>query len=793
VALWNERDPVLKERFFGLTNQEGNHGEDVKEYYFYLDNTPTHSYMKMLYKYPQATYPYTALLQHGRQRGDGELELVDVLQDAFAANRYFDVIIEYAKADAEDILCRITAVNRASEAAPLHILPHIWFRNTWSWGYSQHRPELRAVGPNMICVRERHLGERWWQIDAGSAEWSLRFTENDTNMERLFGVPNTHPYVKDGINDAVIHGQLDRVNPAQIGTKAAAHVRAIVSAGGEFSIKLRFSPEQKSDAFDNFDAVFASRIQEADAFYEGIHHAEMTEDEQQVQRQALAGTLWSKQFYHYSVELWQAGDPASPPPPASRRLIRNNDWRHLYNLDVISMPDKWEYPWYAAWDLAFHTIPIAMVDPEWAKRQLILLLREWYMHPNGQIPAYEWKFDDVNPPVHAWAAWQVYQIDKRMTGTADTAFLERIFHKLLLNFTWWVNRKDADGNNVFQGGFLGLDNIGIFDRSAPLPNGAIIQQADGTAWMGMYCLNMLAIALELARTRHAYEDVATKFFEHFIYIANAMHDHGLWDEADGIFYDNIRWPNGQQEMLKVRSFVGLIPMLAVGILDEALLDQLPHFRRRMEWFIKYRPEWVMRIASLSEPGDHKTRLLSVLSKHQLERILKHVFNEQEFLSAYGLRSVSRYHKDHPYRNQLNGQEYTLEYEPAESKSPLYGGNSNWRGPIWFPINYLMVEALRTYHQYYGDHLRIALPTGTNQTGTLHDAADALSRRLCAIFLQQADGQRAVLGNERLFQNDPHWRDHILFYEYFHGDSGAGLGASHQTGWTALVAALLQQP
>jgi hypothetical protein len=791
VALWNERDPILKERFFGLTNQEGNHGEDVKEYYFYLDNTPTHSYMKMLYKYPQVAYPYEALIHHGRQRGDGELELVDVLREAFAAQRYFDVVIEYAKADTEDILCRITAVNRGSEAAPLHILPHIWFRNTWSWGYSHHRPELRAVGANTICVRERHLGERWWQIDSGSAEYGLLFTENDTNRERLFGVKNTHPYVKDGINDAVIQRQIDRVNPALIGTKAAAHVRTVIPAGGEFSIRLRFSTTKEPHPFDDFDAVFGARIDESNQFYAGLHHPDLTEDEQRVQRQALAGTLWSKQFYHYSVELWQDGDPSSPPPPASRRYIRNNDWRHLYNLDVLSMPDKWEYPWFAAWDLAFHTIPIAMVDPEWAKRQLILLLREWYMHPNGQIPAYEWKFDDVNPPVHAWAAWQVYQMDKRMTGTGDTAFLERVFHKLLLNFTWWVNRKDADGNNVFQGGFLGLDNIGIFDRSAPLPNGAIIQQADGTAWMGMYCLNMLAIALELARSRPAYEDVATKFFEHFIYIANAMHDHGLWDEQDGLFYDTIRWADGRQEMLKVRSFVGLIPMLAVEILDEATLERLPHFKRRMEWFIKYRPEWVQRIASLAEPGSNKTRLLSILSKHQLEQILKHVFDEQGFFSAYGLRSVSRYHAEHPYRDHLNGQEYTLEYEPAESKSPLYGGNSNWRGPIWFPINYLMVEALRTYHRYYGEQLQIAVPTGGSGAGTLDAAADVLSGRLCKLFLRQADGQRAVLGEEGLFQNDPHWHDHIPFYEYFHGDSGMGLGASHQTGWTALVAALLQ--
>ncbi len=796
VGLWNERDAILKERLFGLTNAEGNHGEDVKEYYFYLDGTPTHSYMKMLYKYPQVAFPYEALVHHGRGRDAPELELIDAIPQAWAENRYFDVFIEYAKADEKDIFCRITAINRANDPAPLHILPHLWFRNTWSWGYSTDRPSLRAAGLNCVEVQERHLGAYWWYVDADSAPPALLFTENDTNTERLYRWPNASPYVKDGIHETVVLGRAGRVNPQKTGTKAAAHFYKMMQPGESFVVVVRLANQAITEPFANADSVFAQRINETEEFYRSIQPQSMGEDARQVQRQAWAGLLWNKQFYHYSVELWLKGDPAQPPPDKSRLQKRNAQWTHLYNLDVLSMPDKWEYPWYAAWDLAFHCLPIAMIDPEWAKRQIILLLREWYMHPNGQIPAYEWAFEDVNPPVHAWAAWRVYKITRNVTGQADTHFLERVFHKLLLNFTWWVNRKDAEGNNVFQGGFLGLDNIGIFDRSAPLPAGAWIQQADGTAWMGLYCLNMLAIALELARTKPAYEDVATKFFEHFIYIANAMHDlggkTGLWDEHDGFFYDSVKFPDGRRIPLKIRSFVGLIPLFAVETLEADLLERLPHFARRMAWFIRYRPQLVKRISSLTEPGENGRRLLSILNREQLERILKRMLDPEEFLSEYGLRSVSRYHAKHPYQWHMNGETLRLNYEPGESSSGLFGGNSNWRGPIWFPTNYLMIESLQKYHHYYGDTLKTALPATGSEIHNLHAVAQALTRRLERIFLRDGSGARAVFGKTALFQQDPHWRDYILFYEYFHGDDGHGLGASHQTGWTALIAKLLQQ-
>jgi Glycosyl hydrolase family 63 C-terminal domain len=591
-------------------------------------------------------------------------------------------------------------------------------------------------------------------------------------------------------------GRKDKVNPERVGTKAAAHFQKMVQPGETFTVQVRFSNVEQKKPFSNFEKTFTQRITEADAFYSAIQRAALNEDERRVQRQAFAGLLWSKQFYHYSVELWQQGDPSFPAPPAARQQGRNAEWDHLYNVDVLSMPDKWEYPWFAAWDLAFHMLPIAMIDPEWAKRQLVLLLREWYMHPNGQIPAYEWNFGDVNPPVHAWAAWRVYKIDRNINGKADTNFLERVFHKLLLNFTWWVNRKDAEGHNVFQGGFLGLDNIGIFDRSAPLPTGGIIQQADGTAWMGMYCLNMLAMALELARTKPAYEDVATKFFEHFIYIANAMHDlggeAGLWDEADGFFYDGIKWPDGRYAPLKTRSFVGLIPLFAVETLEPDLLEKLPHFARRMEWFIKYRPHLVKRIAALTHPGEGGRLLLSIINQEQLQRVLMRMLDPNEFLADYGLRSVSKYHAAHPYTWDVDGHTLTLNYEPAESSTGLFGGNSNWRGPIWFPVNYLMIESLQKYHHYYGDRLRAELPMGSGQQATLDKVAATISNRLEHIFLRDASGRRPVFGGNPYFQNDPQWRDYIPFHEYFHGDNGAGLGASHQTGWTALVAKLIQQ-
>ncbi|MFN8486007.1 MAG: hypothetical protein U0350_00365 [Caldilineaceae bacterium] len=805
VALWNEHDPILKERLFGLAGPQGNHGEDVKEYYYYLDSTPTHTYAKMLYKYPQVEYPYTWLEQENGQRGRlaPEFELVDALQAAFQQSRYFDIFIEYAKGGQEDILCRISAINRGPNPAPIHILPQLWYRNDWSWGYGRERSRFQMVesprqAVHTVATSHRHLGDRWWYIDTRHSppETRLLFTENDTNKERLWGGVNATPYVKDAFHEAIIHGHMDKVNPAHEGSKVAAHFQAMVQPGETFTARVRFTNQDMDEPFGDFDAIFAQRIQEADEFYATVQSPDNSADERLVQRQAFAGLLWSKQLYHYSVELWLDGDPASPPPPEARKQGRNSAWGHLYNFDVISMPDKWEYPWYAAWDLAFHTIPLALIDPEWAKRQLILMLREWYMHPNGQIPAYEWAFGDVNPPVHAWAAWRVYKITRNVTGVADTDFLEKVFQKLLLNFTWWVNRKDTEGRNVFEGGFLGLDNIGVFDRSAPLPTGGHLEQADGTAWMGMYCLNMLAIALELARTRPAYEDVATKFFEHFIYIADAINNvmgyEGLWNEADGFYYDSIHLPTGHEFPLKIRSFVGLIPLYAVETLEPELLDMLPRFRRRMEWFIKYRPNLVQQIASLTTPGEGGRLLLSLVNRQPLLRILQRMLDPQQFLSDYGLRALSKEHEQNPYTLTVDGQTHVVRYEPAESSSPLFGGNSNWRGPIWFPVNYLIVEALQNYHHYYGASLQVELPTGSGQCASLDAVATDLARRLTSIFLRDKQGRRAFNGGVDLFQTDPHWRDHILFYEYFHGDNGAGIGASHQTGWTALVAKLIQQ-
>lgn len=794
VAFWNGQDPILKERLFGVNGNEGNHAEDVKEYYFYLDSTPTHSYMQMLYKYPQVAFPYAQLVEENRRRGydDLEFELVDALREVFEAGRYFDIFIEYAKVNAEDLLCRITAINRGPEPAPLHILPHLWFRNDWSWGYGRIRPELRAVAPQTVYLKERHLGERWWYVEGAVP---LLFTENETNVERLFGVPNSTPYVKDGIHEAVVHGRLECVNPAQVGTKVAAHFQATLAPGEAFTVRVRFADVAHVAPFADFETLFEQRRTEADEFYAAIQPPTMSEDARRIHRQALAGLMWNKQFYHYSVELWLRGDPAQPPPPEARKRGRNADWTHLYNMNVLSMPDKWEYPWYAAWDLAFHAVPIALLDPEWAKRQLVLLLREWYMHPNGQIPAYEWAFGDVNPPVHAWAAWQVY----RLTGATDTVFLEKIFHKLLLNFTWWVNRKDVDGHNVFQGGFLGLDNIGVFDRSKPLPTGGHLEQADGTGWMALYSLNMLTIALELARTRPAYEDIATKFFEHFIYIADAFYHLGgrditLWNEDDGFFYDVLHTPDGTFMPLRIRSFVGLIPLLAVQALDPQQLEALPNFRRRMEWFLTYRPHLTAHIAPLTEPGVHGDLQLAIVDRAKLSRILTRVFDAGEFLSDYGLRSLSRAHAANPYQCRVGDETYTVGYEPAESRSGLFGGNSNWRGPIWFPINYMLIEALRKYDHYYGDTFQVEVPTGSGRMMSLREAADELSRRLVRIFLRDETqaGRRPVFGGEALFQRDPHWRDYLLFYEYFHGDNGAGLGASHQTGWTALVANLFHE-
>jgi hypothetical protein len=797
LALWNGRDPILKERLFGLTGGEGNHGEDVKEYYFYLESTPTHSYMKALYKYPHAAFPYAQLAEENRRRGrdQREFELVDT--GVFADNRYFDVTVEYAKASPDDILARITITNRGPEPASVDALPTIWFRNTWSWHEPAVRPSMAATGEATIELREPKYGLRWLHCDGAP---SLLFCENETNSRRLYGVEGPqHP--KDAIDDAVVRGHGEAVNPERRGTKAAARYHLDVPPGGTVTLRLRLSDRDTGSyagaPFADFDAVFATRIREADEFYADVVPPSLSRDEQQVMRQSLAGVLWSKQYYHYVVRYWLNGDPAQPAPPPERGRGRNREWGHLYNADVISMPDKWEYPWYAAWDLAFHCLPLALVDSQFAKEQLLLLLREWYMHPNGQLPAYEWAFGDVNPPVHAWAAWRVYKIEKKRSGVGDRAFLEKIFQKLLLNFTWWVNRKDAEGNNVFQGGFLGLDNIGCFDRSATLPTGGHLEQSDGTSWMAMYCLNMLAIAMELARDNPAYEDVASKFWEHFLYIAHAMSHRGgdgvdLWDDADGFFYDVLHLPSGDHVPLKVRSMVGLIPLFAVETLEPELLDKLPGFKRRLDWFIDHRPDLTKHVACMRAPGRGERRLLSVVDAARLQRILQVMLDETEFLSPHGIRAVSRRHLEHPYTLTINGEEHRVSYEPGESTTGLFGGNSNWRGPVWFPVNFLLVEALQKFHHYFGDTVTVECPTGSGQLMNLWDAAAELSRRLTSIFLVDAHGRRPVFGDQPLFQHDPFWRDLVPFHEYFHGDTGAGIGASHQTGWTALVAKLLQQ-
>ncbi len=798
LALWNGRDPILKERLFGLTGSEGNHGEDVKEYYFYLDSTPTHSYMRALYKYPQAAFPYRQLVDENARRGRQAPEFELVHTGVFAESRYFDVQVEYAKADTDDLLVRIAVTNRGPDDASLRLLPTVWFRNTWAWDPGGIKPVLRADGPGVIRLDEPSYGTRWLYCDGADR---LLFTENDTNTARLFGTPNAG-YVKDGINDCVVDGRTEAVNPAGVGTKAAADYALDVPAGATRVVRLRLTDRSlerlPAGPFGPaFDQTMARRLQEADDFYAEVIPATLGADERRVMRQALAGVLWSKQYYHYVVRYWLQGDPAQPPPPDARQQGRNREWPHLYNADVISMPDKWEYPWYAAWDLAFHCLALALVDAQFAKDQLVLMLREWYMHPNGQLPAYEWAFGDVNPPVHAWAAWRVYKIDKKRTGTGDRVFLERVFQKLLLNFTWWVNRKDAEGRNVFQGGFLGLDNIGVFDRSAALPTGGHLEQSDGTSWMAMYCLNMLAIAMELAADNPAYEDTASKFWEHFLYIAHAMGTHGeeggdLWDEADGFFYDVLHRPDGDKQPLKVRSMVGLIPLFAVETLEPELLDKLPGFARRLEWFIDHRPDLTRHTACMRSPGRGERRLLSVVDRDRLRRVLQVMLDEEEFLSPFGVRALSRKHRDEPYSLIVDGHEHRVSYEPAESSTGLFGGNSNWRGPIWFPVNFLLVESLQKFHHYLGDDFTVECPTGSGRMLTLWQVAEEIAGRLTAIFLRDADGRRPVFGEERLFQGDPHWRDLVPFHEYFHGDTGAGVGASHQTGWTALVAKLLQQ-
>ena len=801
LALWNGKDPILKERPFGLTNSEGNHGEDVKEYWFYLDATPTHSYMKYLYKYPQAEYPYQKLLDENRRRTvqDPEYELLDT--GIFAESRYFDVFIEYAKATPEDTLIEITVANRGPEAATLDLLPTAWFRNTWSWRPNRKRPvaaaAARADGRPVVTLDEAYLGRRYLHVQPDA---ELLFTENETNARRLYGAPNPSPHVKDAFHEYVIRGDAKAVNPARRGTKAAARHRLTVPAGGSARVRLRLTDgawETGDPLGEDFDRTLALRKAEADAFYAATIPERLSADEKNVMRQAFAGMLWSKQFYKYDVRRWLDGDPLQPPPPAARRKGRNSDWRHVFNADILSMPDTWEFPWYAAWDLAFHCVVLSLVDAQFAKDQLVLILREWYMHPNGQIPAYEWNFGDVNPPVHAWAALRVYQIERAKTGKGDRAFLERVFHKLLLNFDWWVNRKDELGNNIFQGGFLGLDNIGIFDRNMKLPEGWVLSQADGTSWMAMYCLNLLGMALELASEDPVYEDVASKFWEHFVYIAHAIQrpddpQLGLWDEEDGFFYDEIHHPDGRQIPIRVRSAVGLLPLTAVVTGDSQLINRFPAFKRRMDWFFEHRQDLTSSCASMTRHGQHERLLMSVVKPEQLTRVLRYMLDESEFLSPYGIRSVSRYHRDHPYVATARGQDFRLDYEPGESRTALFGGNSNWRGPIWFPINYLIVESLKRFHMYFGDSFKVECPTGSGKMLTLHEVSHELARRMSSIFLPDAEGRRPVFGGYEALQTDPHWKGLLLFHEYFHGDTGAGLGASHQTGWTGLVAKLLDE-
>ena len=801
IALWNHRDPILKERLFGLTGNEGNHGEDVKEYYFYLDSTPTHSYARFLYKYPQAAFPYADLVAENRHRGKRapEYELLDT--GVFRENRYFDVEVEYAKADPEDMLIRVRVTNRGPDRAPIDVLPTIWFRNTWSWCPNPTRPSLaRFGGRAVVALDEPKYGQRWLYCDG---EPQLLFTENETNSQRLYGWGDATAYVKDAFDRLVVQGERSAVNPQERGTKAAAHYALTIPSGDTATLMLRLTdrwPGSDSMFGSAFDAIFITRKREADEFYASVIPHTLSPDATNVARQAFAGLLWSKQYYHYVVKPWLEGDPTQPPPPAGRERGRNHEWTHLYNADVLLMPDKWEYPWYAAWDLAFHCVALAVVDPDFAKEQLTLLLREWYMHPNGQLPAYEWALGDVNPPVHAWAAWRVYKIEQKRRGTGDVRFLERVFHKLLLNFTWWVNRKDAEGMNVFQGGFLGLDNIGLFDRSAPLPTGGHLEQSDGTSWMAMYALNLLAMAMELAMHDPAYEDVASKFWEHFLNIAHAMgggslhggRGHNLWDEEDGFFYDVLHLPDDSRRPMKIRSLVGLIPLLAVQTLEPDVLRQLEGFHRRLEWFVDHRPDLIASVACMRTRGHQERRLLSIVDGTQLRRVLRVMLDEREFLSPCGIRALSQVRRDHPYLLQVNGAEYRVEYEPAESTTGLFGGNSNWRGPIWFPINFLLIEALQKFHHYFGDSYQVECPTGSGRMVTLWEVAADLSRRLTRIFLNDGAGRRPVFGSVKVFQRDPYWHDLIPFHEYFHGDTGAGLGASHQTGWTALVAKLLQQ-
>ena len=796
LSFWNHKDRILKERFFGLTPSESNHGEDVKEIYFYQDSTPTHSYQKMLYKYPHAAFPYEKLIEESKKRSrlEPEYELLDT--GVFDKDEYFDITIEHAKADEQDILIKITVENRSRLAAPIAVLPTIWFRNTWNWGYEnyKHKPTLIGVGKSHIEVNHKLVGH--FNLYAENAK-ELLFCDNKTNYEKLYKSPAQSPYAKDGINDYIILNKQTSVNPEAIGTKAAVHYDDVIPAFGKKEYRLRFTNTIPADAFEDFDAVFKKRIEEADEFYAPIQKEVKDEKLRSIQRQAYAGMLWTKQWYYYNVFEWLKGDPSTPRPDANRKEGRNSGWKHMYTSNILSMPDKWEYPWFAAWDLAFHTLPLARLDPDFAKRQLSVILREYYMHPNGQIPAYEWSFSDVNPPVHAWATWKVYEIDKAANnGVGDTVFLERIFHKLLLNFTWWVNLKDKNGNNIFGGGFLGMDNIGVFDRSADLPTGGHLEQADGTGWMAMYCLNMLRIACEIALKNPVYQDMASKFFEHFLQISGAMQSLGdnklnLWDEEDQFYYDMLHKENGDAQLLKIRSMVGLIPLFAVEVLTPELLEKLPIFKRRVEWVLKNRPDLASLVSSWYNPGKGETRLLSTLRGHRMKMILKRMFDEKEFLSDYGVRSLSKYHKEHPYKFKHEGGTIQVDYTPAEATGDMFGGNSNWRGPIWFPMNYLILDSLEKFHGYYGKDFKVEFPSQSGELMNLREAAEGVAKRLLRLFVPDANKKIPMYGEYKKFQNDPLFNKNHLFFEYFDGDNGKGLGANHQTGWTGLIAEIIR--
>ncbi|HSW86697.1 MAG TPA: glucosidase [Rhabdochlamydiaceae bacterium] len=791
LALWNEKDPIIKERLFGLSNTEGNHGEDIKEYHFYIDNTPTHSYMHFLYKYPQAAFPYAQLVEENRKRGlnGPEYELIDT--GIFAQNRYFDVSIEYAKASPDDLVILITVSNRSAENATLHVLPTLWFRNTWDWGKKEEKPSIRR-NQNRLEAEKKDLGTQFLYFENPK---EVLFTENETDFKRVFGTPNKSQYVKDGFHKYLVDKDKSAVNPQQVGTKSCLHYEFSVPANQSASIRLRLSSDgDLKSPFDAFEEILKKRKEEADQFYRDMFPPHITEDLSRIQRQAFAGMLWNKQFYHYVVEEWLNGDPGSP---IERRIRRNADWTHLYNDDILSIPDSWEYPCFFSWDSAFHTIPFAMMDAEFAKKQLILLTREWYMHPNGQIPAYEWAFSDVNPPVHAWAAWRVYKIDEKNQGKPDHLFLERVFQKLLLNFTWWVNRKDVEGRNIFQGGFLGLDNISVFDRSTKIPDEANLYESDASSWMGMYCLNMLKIALELAQYDPSYEDMASKFFEHFLYIADAINypaerKFSLWNEEDGFYYDMLQTDDGSSIAVKVHSLVGLIPLFAVDTISPELLNRFPGFRKRLEWFLENRGDLCDQISCLHAQGVSGRRLLSVINPDRLKRVLHKLLDENEFLSPHGIRSVSKYHQEHPYVLRINSNEYRLEYEPGTSSTKLFGGNSNWRGPVWFPINMLIIESLQKFHYYFGDDFKVECPTGSGKWMNLWEVSHEIASRLSRLFMRDEQGRRPIFGDQDLFQNDPYWKDFLIFPEYFHGDNGLGLGSSHQTGWTGLIAKLIQQ-